>query len=474
MGTENSSTCCKDDVRSPIVAFIVGGILTCPQILVFLVIISAAGPRCIRDMATKLQHEKKKYSNFYITCYVTSFFGPALLLLGCFQVFTFDKVFYAMVVSTVVGCFCFMFAWLYCGLYVKRSFDREDFSESLATRLVGDVDRLMTDDLRATNVFQDLTGPTATRAVVTGISQIILLYMYVWGLWVAGKPDYSDPQIYAFYILGIFIGNFYLAGQEDLLYSQIRNFNFWCRTIHAVRSSKHSITTKDNNVVEINWNSLRIRWFLCTLVNTSGFFVVLHGLPLQVAQGRDPIDFVLNVVAAFYIIEIDNIDPIELRIVQRTEQEDNDTTSGYHEEPWPNGPADSTSSDQPKPEQNSSSTSGDQVEQDQDENNVHVSPIQKWIRIQYRAVWKLTFVLVRRDKSPDIEEGGPPVHDGGPPVDEGEPPVDQDCRNISSVVNKMAARLDANDAQVKANDAQVQELKIEVDELRRKLLLDAK
>ena len=281
--------------------------------------------------------------------------------------------------------------------------------ESLATRLVGDVDRLETGDLRAVNVFQDLTGPYA-RALVTGISQIILLCMYVWGLWLAWRPDFSDPQIYAFYLLGILLGFAYLAGKDVLLFSKVRSFNFWFRTIHAVRSSKHSITAKDGNVVEINWNSLWIRWFLCTVVNSPGQAVVVAGLPLQAAQRKDPIDFVLNVVAAFYIIEIDKLDPIEYKIVQ-TEQEDNDTTSGYQEEPGPNGPADittdSTSSDQPEQKQNDSTTSGDQVEQDHDETNVQVSLIQKWICIQYHAVLTLRFALVHGDKkSPDIEEGG--------------------------------------------------------------------
>ena len=257
--------------------------------------------------------------------------------------------------------------------------------ESLATRLVGDVDRLMTDDdLRAVNVFQDLNGPTA-RAVVTGISQIILLCMYVWGLWLAGRPDFSDPQVYAFYLLGIFLGYAYLIGKEAQLFSKVRSFNFWFRTIHAVTSSKHSITAKDGNVVEINWNSLWIRWFLCTVANSLGQGLVVSGLPLQVAQRRDPIDFVLNAVAAFYIIEIDDIEPIEYKIVQ-TEQEDNDTTSGYQEAPGQNDTADSTSSDHLKQEQNYGTISCVQVEQDHDENNVHVSSIQKWICIQHHAV----------------------------------------------------------------------------------------
>jgi hypothetical protein len=32
------------------------------------------------------------------------------------------------------------------------------------------------------------------------------------------------------------------------------------------------------------------------------------GLPIQVSHNPDPIDFVLNVVAAFYIVELDDLD----------------------------------------------------------------------------------------------------------------------------------------------------------------------
>ena len=147
MGIENNSTCCKDDVVSSTVAFIVGGILIFPQILVSLVVIAAVGPRCIRKIATQLQYEKKEYSNLHIMYYVAVCFGPALLILVCFQVNfnNFDKAFYTVVGLCIGGAFLTLFGWLCCGLYVKRSFERGDFSESLATRLVGDVDHLLID-----------------------------------------------------------------------------------------------------------------------------------------------------------------------------------------------------------------------------------------------------------------------------------------------------------------------------------------
>ena len=56
---------------SSTVAFIVGGILLCPPILVFLVGISGAGPRCIQNMVTKFQQlqyadERYEYQNLII------------------------------------------------------------------------------------------------------------------------------------------------------------------------------------------------------------------------------------------------------------------------------------------------------------------------------------------------------------------------------------------------------------------------
>ena len=167
MRSENNSTCCKDDVVSSTVAFITGGILICPSILVSLVAISGAGPRCIQNMVTKLQYADE-FSNLLIIYGLITWYGLCLLLLGCFQVLNFEKVFYVILVGgCVVVYFLALFAEFCCGLYVIRSFDRGDFTESLATRLiVGDVNRLLIDDLRAVNVFQDLTRPTARALVI--------------------------------------------------------------------------------------------------------------------------------------------------------------------------------------------------------------------------------------------------------------------------------------------------------------------
>lgn len=58
-----------------------------------------------------------------------------------------------------------------------------------------------------------------------------------------------------------------------------------------------------------------IRYILDLIVNTAGIFYIMIGLPIQVSHKLSPIDFVLNVVAAFYIVELDDIDE---KVVQFT------------------------------------------------------------------------------------------------------------------------------------------------------------
>lgn len=59
---------------------------------------------------------------------------------------------------------------------------------------------------------------------------------------------------------------------------------------------------------ELNRASCNVRYILDLIVNTAGVFYIMMGLPIQVSHDSNPIDFVLNVVAAFYIVELDDCD----------------------------------------------------------------------------------------------------------------------------------------------------------------------
>ena len=59
----------------------------------------------------------------------------------------------------------------------------------------------------------------------------------------------------------------------------------------------------------LNCYSLLCRFLLDVCVNVGALFVILFCVPIQVSGDADALDFTLNVVAAFFIIELDDSEP---------------------------------------------------------------------------------------------------------------------------------------------------------------------
>jgi hypothetical protein len=183
-------------------------------------------------------------------------------------------------------------------------------------------------------LFADPDEPLA-RVVLVGTSQIMLLGMYVWGLWDRGKPDFSEPRLYAYYYAGMFLLVAYIAGklsgdkesnlkrfahewrqsialggtpaQRELANRPSGLFSsptFWAFYFLGVDLFEDDFSWASEG--EITMATLVLRYVLDTLVNTAGLFYIMIGLPIQVAHNIGPIDFVLTAVAAFYILEMDN------------------------------------------------------------------------------------------------------------------------------------------------------------------------
>jgi len=53
---------------------------------------------------------------------------------------------------------------------------------------------------------------------------------------------------------------------------------------------------------------LKHRMIMDSIINSAGLAFIMIGFPIQVARQINPMDFVLNVIAAFAIIELDDID----------------------------------------------------------------------------------------------------------------------------------------------------------------------
>ena len=191
-------------------------------------------------------------------------------------------------------------------------------------------------------VFADPDEPLA-RVVLVGSSQIILLGMYVWGLWVHGKPDFGDPRPYVYYYAGMFVLVAYVAGKMagDMDTSLKQFAQQWRRSIQGGgKPAQREIVNRPLTIFsspmfwafyfvgvdlyendyrwasegEITMATLLLRSCLDTIVNTAGLFYIMVGLPIQACYNNGPVDFVLTAVAAFYILEMD--DTRDLRVVE--------------------------------------------------------------------------------------------------------------------------------------------------------------
>ncbi|KAI2497875.1 hypothetical protein MHU86_16613 [Fragilaria crotonensis] len=200
------------------------------------------------------------------------------------------------------------------------------------------------------SLFADPDEPLA-RVVLVGTSQIMLLGMYVWGLWDRGKPDFNEqPRLYAYYYAGMFLLVTYIAGKlsGDKESHLKRYAHEWRQSIQLGGApAKRQLANRPSGLFssptywaffflgvdlleddfrwasegEITMATLLLRYALDTLVNTAGLFYIMIGLPIQVAHNIGPIEFVLTAVAAFYILEMDNSADVHTVVIPNFDHE---------------------------------------------------------------------------------------------------------------------------------------------------------
>lgn len=164
----------------------------------------------------------------------------------------------------------------------------------------------------AKNIFQD-PFYAEDKASIIYLGQVVLIVMYFYGLYDSGPPDFTSKKIYAYYCLGIFLQVAYSI-KNDVFH----DFSaFWTKIKIAESSLDERVMITEANV-DIDKSILSLSHFLDrknwdALINLAGTTYIMVGLPIQIARQSNPLDFVLNVLAAFYVIEFDNLgEPKEL------------------------------------------------------------------------------------------------------------------------------------------------------------------
>ena len=148
--------------------------------------------------------------------------------------------------------------------------------------------------LEAINIFQDLDKPIAEQ-IITGSTQILLATIY--NIRLVG-PDFKYSQHNAsFYLIGVMaVLAYYIKDNpfEQLDYSSF----FWAQVFHAEKNA--SVLTRIRRL---------ICFFFDVAVNVNLVLIIVILVPYQasVDDRNDGVSFVLNLVAIFYVIELDDL-----------------------------------------------------------------------------------------------------------------------------------------------------------------------
>jgi hypothetical protein len=126
----------------------------------------------------------------------------------------------------------------------------------------------------------------------------------------AKKEEYKYYYwIGVFVQLGFFIGN-------DSWGSVTGSVDFWASILRLMKRPEELRWSPETELPDSKWSQafeLIARSFFSLVINPAALGFIVLALPFQVAVGSPgdpevaPLDFVLNVVAAFFIIEVDNL-----------------------------------------------------------------------------------------------------------------------------------------------------------------------
>lgn len=115
---------------------------------------------------------------------------------------------------TLMIVVCFPSLLLIVGALLMLKTRTKIVNEYKTNEREGNTNWVLEQELRTFQIqtlFADPNEPIS-RIFLIGLSQLMLLGFYVWGLWDAGRPDFSNRRLYGYYYAGIFLQLAYVVG----------------------------------------------------------------------------------------------------------------------------------------------------------------------------------------------------------------------------------------------------------------------
>jgi len=254
-----------------------------------------------RDWQTKLQLLENSgetfESNYYIAMSAVSCTG--ILLCFMIQVLFWDGNIFFLPLNIIELMLPYFIHFV---IYSRSHLHRLQSQKQLAIKL------------EAETIYQDFSYPFV-RAFLIGTAQLILIFVYMWGVgdgdtvdFKGESPNLQDPLICVYYFLGLAVNicYFFGSGRWELL---LRQPKFWSSAYVCTIADSQRLWTCNNksSPFKLNRRSFWLRLVWDVMINGIIAGMILGLVPIQVASAGNPLEFVLDVVAAYLIVELDDI-----------------------------------------------------------------------------------------------------------------------------------------------------------------------
>jgi len=174
------------------------------------------------------------------------------------------------------------------------------------------------------DVYDDFTTPIA-RVLLLFVCQITLLVLYITAIYVAGSADFTRIEPYLFFTVGVLVQISYqeATGRQPGTYFKHKQ-KFWAKVMNAritdEKGRKNVHYREHETIHKVSRASLAARIYMSSLVNYQGTSMLMYLLPLHLSHSENAIDFVLNAVAAYVIVELDDVFETEKIELVKSEQ----------------------------------------------------------------------------------------------------------------------------------------------------------
>ena len=310
-----------NDVMSPWVAYVIGGVLFLLAFIVSIQIIFKNG-EVFADLLERNWKDAK--SKAYIAFWKSGSNGHPVAHHA--TILCLDIAYPMFVLGTLQYNFELGYSLnfvLGAMMLFRHSFGHKIFPYNQVPRLK-EPDRFDKDDrkikiLTTRNTYQ---SSSTTVFILVFIAQMCLFVFYCASVWENGRPCFEDPRQYCFYLIACLVKGIYFTASYLINRDKSKlDLEYWDYALYATNhKDAHDLKVGPKMIESVGKYECCLRHWLSYLVNGLMRCILLNLSTIQIAQSPDALDFVLNVVAAVFIIELDDynkwgVDPQKVTIV---------------------------------------------------------------------------------------------------------------------------------------------------------------